>query len=171
MNKKIIALSSVALLLAFGFLYVNSQNVIASNRTFKKCCVDQSTSTTRQEVKAGGDDPVKTDYARYMFTTDKACCNETRSSLQKQIMQAAGVKDVKFSETCSVSKMTNVTILYSASETSESQLASYVKDKCLGCSGQGDCDQQGCTKQKAGGKKDCPNGCPYKNKKTGGKEI
>ena len=76
-----------------------------------------------------------------------------QSSLKSELMSVAGVKDVKFSSTCTVSKMTNVSIYYSASETSRETLASYVKDKGMDCSG---CD-----------KKDCP----LKNKKTSGKNI
>jgi hypothetical protein len=173
MNKKIIALSSIVLLLAFGFLYMNSGKLIASGKSYnKKCCVDQSTSTTKQEIKAGGDEPVTTEYAKYEFTTDKACCNEMKSAMQKQIMGAGGVKDVKFSETCSASKMTMVTVLYLSSETNVTQLASYLKDKNIDCPVTKDCDKEGCSKQKAGGNKDCPNGvCPHNNKKTSTKEI
>lgn len=173
MNKKIIALSSIVLLLAFGFLYMNSSKLIASGKSYnKKCCVDQSTSSSQKDIKAGGDQSSNTEFSKYEFTTDKACCNEMKSSLQKEIMGAGGIKDVKFSETCTASKMTKVTILFSAGETSESQIASYLKDKNIDCPISKDCDKEGCTKQKAGGNKDCPNGvCPHSNKKTSGKEI
>jgi hypothetical protein len=175
MNKKIIAFSSIVVLLAFGFLYINSGNLSANNKndsTTKKCCVDQSTSSTKKEIKAGGDQ-----FSKYEFTTDKACCNEMKSSMQKEIMGAGGVKDVKFSETCTASKMTMVTVYYSAGETNETQIASFLKDKNFDCPMSPDCNHEGCKdkmsgKEKSGGKMECPKGgCDQKNKKTEGKDI
>ena len=174
MNRKLVYLSSLVLILAFGFLYVNSGSLTASDFTKKKCCNDQSTSAnTKKEIKAGGDQ-----YSTYEFSTDKACCNEMRSSLQKELLGASGVKDVKFSETCSASKMTVVTIFYNSGETSETQIASLVKDKSSDCPEMPGCDKKGCSKEKSGTKEKsgnnsgtCPHNGDCKNKKTNGKDI
>src|SRR5260221_9983844 len=141
MNSKLVYLSSLVLILAFGFLYMNSGSLTASDFTKKKCCKDQSTSTSKKDVKAGGEQ-----YSAFQFATDKASSDELKSNLQKELLGAAGVKDVKFSQTCTASKMTMVTIYYNSGETSEIQIASLVKDKSSDFPQMPGCDKNGCSK-------------------------
>jgi len=172
MNKKIVYLSALVLIIAMGFLYANSERLTANNSSQKKnCCTDQTTSASNnKDIKSGGDQ-----YSTYEFATDKACCQEMKTSLQKGLMGAAGVKDVKFSETCSASKMTMVTVTFAPGETNQDKLATFVKDNKFDCPVSPNCDKEGCSKNKSsGGKTDgtCPhNGCDMKSKKTSGKEI
>ena len=168
MNRKLVYLSSLVLILAFGFLYVNSGSLTASDFSKKKCCKDQSTSAnTKKEIKAGGDQ-----YSTYEFATDKASSDEMKNTLQKELLGTTGVKDVKFSPTCSASTMTMVTIYYNSGETSESQIASLVKDKSSDCPEMPGCDKEGCSKNKSGSNSGtCPHNGDCKNKKTNGKDI
>lgn len=146
MKTKFISFASLILIFALGFLYVNHNYIEAGDRDGKKECVNKSgctnmsgcTQNKSSEIKAGGE------WSSYEFVTDKACCEEMKSSLKTELLGLAGVKDVKFSPTCSVSKMTNVSIYYAAGETSEETLASLVKDKGFDCSGK-DCEGKGCT--------------------------
>lgn len=149
MKRKFILLASLVLVFTLGFLYVNHNYLSANDRDGKNDCANYSGCTQHKtsEIKAGGE------WSSYEFTTDKASCNEMKSSLKTELMNLDGVKDVKFSSTCTVSKMTNVSIYYSAGETSQEKLASFVKDKGYDCSG---CDKHE---------------CPMKNKKTGSKNI
>ena len=150
MKTKFVMFASLVLMLTLGFLYVNHNYISANDKDGKTQCTNMSGCTQHKQntVRAGGE------WSSYEFTTDKACCDEMQSSLKSELMSVAGVKDVKFSSTCTVSKMTNVSIYYSAGETNAETLASYVKDKGFDCSG---CDK---------------NNCPMKNKKTStGKNI
>lgn len=151
MKTKFVMFASVVLMLTLGFLYVNHNYISANDKDGKTQCTSMSGCTQHKQntIKAGGE------WSSYEFTTDKACCDEMQSSLKSELMSVAGVKDVKFSSTCSVSKMTNVSIYFSASETNQETLASFVKDKGFDCSGS--CD---------------PKNCPSKNKRTSdGKNI
>jgi hypothetical protein len=151
MKRKFILLASLVLVFTLGFIYVNHNYISANGRDGKNTCTNMTGCTQHKSntIKAGGE------WSSYEFTTDKACCEEMQSSLKSELMSAAGVKDVKFSQTCTVSKMTNVSIYYSASETNEETLASLIKDKGFDCS-------SGCDKKN----------CPEKNsKKTSGKNI
>jgi hypothetical protein len=149
MKRKFILLASLVLVFTLGFLYVNHNYLSANDRDGKNNCTNHSGCTQHKssEIKAGGE------WSSYEFITNKACCDEMQTSLKKELMSLEGVKDVKFSSTCTVSKMTNVSIFYSAGETSVETISSFVKDKGYDCSS---CD-----------KKDCP----MKNKKTSGKNI
>jgi hypothetical protein len=175
MNKKIIAISAIVLILAVGFLYLNSTYLAAGDKggqDTKKECTGKCKEN--KDIKAGGE------LGTYDFITDKASSDEMKSSIQKELLTVNGVKEVKFGGTCNISKMTSVTVYYSANETSSDKLASYVKDKSFDCSGK-DCTGKGCDKDgkssgksseqmKQSGKSDCPNGC--KNcKNKNGKDI
>jgi hypothetical protein len=185
MNKKVISIAALVVLFAFGFLYVNATYLQADNKSGKKECTSSScrdktsqssnqSSSDNKDIKAGGET------GTYQFVTDKIHCEDCKVSMQKELMGGvSGIKDVKFGETCSVSKMTNVTVYYSAGETSTDKIASYVKDKSYDCSGK-DCTGTDCNKDgKSSGKsseqtkksgKTCPNGCKdCKNKN--GKDI
>ncbi len=178
MNKKILSISALVVIFSFGFLYLNQAYLVAHDKESGDCkkectqktagktgdksgCDKSSCGDNKSEIKAGGE------YSSYQFTTDKACCEEMKADLQKNLLGVAGVKEVKFSSTCNVSKMTNVTVMYSAGETSEENIASFIKDKSFDCSGGKDCDKDG---MKSGEKKDGCDGkneCPgMKNKKS-----
>lgn len=146
MGKKIILLTALLLILALGFVYLNTNVLTAGGSDVKKSCsMNQSSCNEHKVIKAGGD------WASYEFVTDKACCEEMKTELQTDLMGVAGVKEVKFGPSCSVSKMSQVTIYYAAGETSEETLAAYLKDKNYDCSGHSGCDKDG-----TGSHKECP---------------
>lgn len=149
MKRKFILLASLVLVFTLGFIYVNHNYLSANDRDGKNNCTDFSGCTGHKtnEIKAGSE------WSSFEFITDKACGDEMQTSLKKDLMSLDGVKEVKFSPTCTVSKMTNVSVFFSAGETNRETLSSYVKDKGYDCSG--------CNKQE----------CPMKNKKTGGRKI
>ncbi len=171
MNKKLLSISAIVIVFAFGFLYLNQAYLVAHDKGScdKECtqktagktcdksscdklagdksgcdksnCDKSSCGENKSQVKAGGE------YSSYQFVTDKAGCEDSKAELQKNLLSVAGVKEVSFGSTCNVSKMTNVTVMYSAGETSEENIASYLKNRNLDCSGKG-CDKEG--------KNDCP---------------
>lgn len=195
MNKKLLSVSALVVIFAFGFLYLNQAYLVAYDKTSGTCdktsgsksgCdkttgdksgCDKTTGDksgcdktagnksscgdNTNEVKAGSE------YQSYQFTTDKACCDGMKADLEKNLLTVAGIKEIKFSTTCNVSKMTNVTVMYSAGETSEENIASFVKDKSIDCSGGNSCNKDGKkTGEKKDGcdtKKECPS---MKNKKS-----
>lgn len=145
MKNKILVFTSLVLVLTFGFLFVN-QNYLTSNEGGKKQCTGNCQHKTQdKDIKAGGNE-----WSKYEFVTDKACCDEMKSSMKTELMTFSGVKEVNFSSTCDVSKMTNVTIYYSATETSENALASLVKDKEYNCPDNGNCPHGKCNMKKSG---------------------
>ena len=157
---KIISLTAFFLVLAFGFLYLNQNLLIADDRDGKKDC--SSSCSHSKDVKAGGE------FSSYEFVTDKACCEEMKTGMQTDLMSVAGVKEVKFSTSCSVSKMTQVIVYYAAGETTEENIATYLKDKSYDCSG----GHSGCNKDgvKSGDGKD-GNECPHKEKSKDTKQL
>jgi hypothetical protein len=170
MNKKIIAVASIVVVFALGFLYLNQGYLIASDKDGNTCsssCDDKGKNSGTSSIKAGSD------WSVYEFTTDKACCEQMKSDLQKDLGSVAGVKEVKFSQTCNVSKMTNVSVYYAAGETSEDAISSLVKNKSYDCStkceGKSGCDKKSNDTKLDAGKEGCdPNKeCPGKNKKSG----
>lgn len=197
MNKKLLSIAALVVIFAFGFLYLNQSLLVANDKDGKDCkteCTQKvsdktgdktgcdktageksSCSDKKGMIKAGGE------YSSYQFTTDKACCDGMKVDLQKNLLEVAGVKEVTFSSTCNVSKMTNVTVMYAAGETSEDNLASFLKDKSYDCSGKscdkdgmksGSIEKDGCNKDgiKSGDTKkdgcDTKKECPSKNKKS-----
>lgn len=180
MNKKLLSISALVVIFAFGFLYLNQAYLVAHDKTSSGCdktscdktagnksssektnCDRSSCGDNKSEIKAGGE------YSSYQFVTDKACCEEMKADLQKNLLGVAGVKEVSFGSTCNVSKMTNVTVMYSAGETSEENIASFIKDKSFDCSGSKGCDKEGMKsgekKEGCDGKSECPG---MKNKKS-----
>ncbi len=145
MNKKAIVISSFIIVIAAILVYTSFNYLIAGNRD-GKTCTQSSCSQQTTETKAGGD------LSSYEFVTDKACSDEMKSSLKSELMGIEGVKDVKFGMSCNVSKMTQVSVMYSAGETSQETLASFLKDKNYDCSGSG-CEKNGnCTGKKKDGR-------------------
>jgi hypothetical protein len=150
MKNKIIIISSLLLLLTFGFLYINKYYTSNNKGTLKhSCAMGNSTQNMNAEQQ----------WPSYEFITDKACCDEMRSSMQKELMGLTGVKEVKFSPSCSVSKMTKVAVYFSGDATNADKIASYLKDKNLICS-----DPEKCTPDKM-------NQCPHKEKNKESKNI
>ncbi len=168
MNKKLLSISALVIIFAFGFLYLNQAYLIAHDNVSGNCdkestqktagktcdksscdkmagdktgCDKSSCGENKSQIKAGGE------YSSYQFVTDKAGCEESKAELQKNLLSVAGVKEVSFGSTCNVSKMTSVTVMFSAGETTEENIANYLKNKNLDCSGKG-CDKEG--------KNECP---------------
>ena len=170
MKKRVVFLSAAILIVSMGLLYVNSGNFVSGQNAMKKCCVGQTTSTVERDIKAGSDQ-----LSSYEFVTDKVCCEQTKSAVQNDIMIMSGVKDVKFSKTCSMSKMTKVTVIYSPTETNNDLISASIKEKNLDCSNSPDCNCPGYNKNESSGKSSsepCPGNCDKcKNKKTSGKNI
>ena len=162
-SGKIISLTGFILLLAFGFLYLNQNLLIADDRNGEKDC--SSSCSKSKDVKAGGE------FSSYEFVTDKACCDEMKTGLQTDLMSVAGVKEVKFNTSCSVSKMTQVTVYYAAGETSEENISSYLKDKSYDCSGHLGCSKDGVKSGEGKDGKDCQKECPHKEKSKDSKQL
>lgn len=184
MNKKIISISALVVVFALGFFYLNQEYLAAYTKSGGDCdktqcsktsgtksssekkeCDKSSCDDKKGMIKAGGE------FSSYEFTTDKACCEQMKADLEKGLLTVAGVKEVKFSQTCNVSKMTNVTVMYAAGETNQDNIAAYVKEGKFDCSGSS-CDKSKCDKDgvKSGETKkegcDGKTECPSKNKKS-----
>lgn len=176
MKNKIVPIAVLVVVFSLGFLYLN-QNYLSANDKDGKTCAENSaygdkssctkkSSSAQNDIKAGGE------WNTYEFATDKACCQEMKTDLQNELLGIAGIKEVTFSGTCNVSKMTQVTVFYAAAETSSDNIATYLKDKKYDCSGKG-CDKEGSNKDgvksgdKSSGKDD---GCSGNKKCTPHKE-
>ena len=101
-------------------------------------------NTKDKEIKAGGNE-----YSSYEFVTDKACRDEMKTSMQNDLMSLNGVKEVKFGESCEVSKMTKVSVFYSPGDTNEEAITKYIKDKDYNCSEHGNCPEGKCNMKKS----------------------
>ncbi len=162
MKKKIVLFGSFALILAVGLFYVQSNNLIADDKDGKKDCSSsctEKTGTSSAESKSSctsksmtqtssGDD--KSQYAVYVFTTDAIHCDDCKPGMTEKIKTIGGVKEVDYSETCGVSKMTNVKVYYSDSETSPDLIAASVKEQKLegNCGDGAKCDSKSKTEKK-----------------------
>lgn len=165
--KKIVSLTAFILVLALGFLYLNQGLLVADDRDGKKDCSSTSSSCTQKnkDVKAGSE------WSSYEFVTDKACCDEMKTSLQTDLLTVAGVKEVKFGSTCGSTKMSAVTVFYAAGETTEENIASYLKDKSYDCSGHSGCEKDGVKSGESKDGKDCEKQCPSKQKVKDTKQL
>lgn len=139
------------MLLTFGFLYIND-HYTTSGRYVSSCSCPKHNSSI-QNTTAGNK------WSSYNFVTDKACCDEMRNSITKELMGLTGVKDVKFGPSCSVSSMSHVSIFYSADEITSQNIASFLKDNKMDCS-----NPENCTPDKM-------NQCPQKEKNKEPKRI
>ena len=114
MNKKLLSISALVVIFAFGFLYLNQSYLVAHDKDGtcdKECpqktagktcdksscdkmtgnmsgCDKSSCGENKSEIKAGGE------YSSYQFVTDKACCDEMKTELEKNLLGVAGVKEV-----------------------------------------------------------------------------
>jgi hypothetical protein len=146
MRNRIFVFTSLVLVLTFGFLYINQSYLSANDKDGKKDCSMHSCSKQNakdKEIKAGGEE-----YSTYEFVTDKACCDEMKTSMEKELMGINGVKEVKFGQSCEASKMTNVSIYYSAGETNVETISSIIKDKEFNCPDNGNCPHGKCNMKK-----------------------
>lgn len=147
MKNKIIIFCSLVVILAFGFLYIQNNNLIADDKDGKKNCSSsctQKTNTSSAESKSGcqydktgattdATKDVTNEYAVYEFVTDKISCDDCKPGMSENLMGLAGVKEINFGETCKVSKMTSVKVFYSSTDTTPEVIAASVKDKGLEC--------------------------------------
>jgi hypothetical protein len=154
--KKTVSITAFVLLISLGLLYLNQGSLIADDWNKNKDCSSQCKHSKDVKTTSG-------DYSSYEFITDKACCNEMKTELETSLMGVAGVKGIKFSSSCSVSHMTQVTVLYSAGETSESSIASFIKDKKYECEGHNGCNKDG---KSSGSDNDCSKQCPQHKEKS-----
>jgi len=159
--KKTISLTAIVLLLSLGLLYINQGRLIADDWNKNKDCSSECKNSKDVKTTSG-------EFSSYEFITDKACCDEMKTDLQSGLMGVAGVKEVKFGSSCSVSHMTQVTVLYSAGETSEENIASFIKDKKFECEGHNGCSKDG---KSSGNDNDCKKQCPHKDKTKDTKQL
>jgi hypothetical protein len=161
MNKKIVSILALIVVFSLSFFYLNHNFLSANDKDRKTCSNESACDDKNNQVKAGGGE-----YESYEFVTDQACCDEMKNALQTELLTVAGVKEVKFGLSCSVSKMTNVTVMYAAGETTAENIAAYLKDKNYDCSGKsctedgvksGETHKEGCDTKKE---------CPGKDKKS-----
>lgn len=158
--KKTVSITAFVIITALGLLYLNQGLLIADDRDGKKDC--SSECTQKKEVKTSGE------FSSYEFVTDKACCDKMKTDLQTGLLSVAGVKEVNFGSTCNVSKMTSVTVLYAAGETTEDNIASFLKEQKIDCEGKSGCDKEGKT---SGSESDCSKQCPSKSKTKDSKQL
>jgi hypothetical protein len=143
MKKKIALFASIALVLALGLFYTQSNILIADDKDGKKDCSSSCTEKTGSSSaeskssctsktmsgKSTGDD--KSGYAVYEFTTDAIHCDGCKPGMTEKIKAIGGVKEVEYGETCGVSKMTSIKVFFNESETTSEAVAASVKEQKL----------------------------------------
>ncbi len=163
MKKKIALIGSIALVLAVGLFYVQSNNLIADDKDGKKDCSSSCTEKTgsassetkssctdkTMQSSSGSDD--KSGYAVYEFTTDAISCDGCKPGMTEKIKTIGGVKDVEYGQTCSVSKQTNVKVYFNESETTSEVVAASVKEQKLNgnCGDGSKCDSKSKAEKKS----------------------
>ncbi len=163
MKKKIALIGSIALVLAVGLFYVQSNNLIADDKDGKKDCSSSCTEKTgsassetkssctdkTMQSSSGSDD--KSGYAVYEFTTDAIDCDGCKPGMTEKIKTIGGVKDVEYGQTCSVSKQTNVKVYFNESETTSEVVAASVKEQKLNgnCGDGSKCDSKSKAEKKS----------------------
>ncbi len=159
MKKKLIIVGSLIVLLVFGFIYSQKSNLVADDKDGKKDCSTSCTKSSSAETKSGCTDKNmsgastsddKGGYSTYEFVTDKIHCDGCKSGVSSELMGISGVKEVEYGETCSASKMTNVKVYFSPSETTSDVVAASVKEKKLEgkCSDDSKCDSKKSSEKK-----------------------
>jgi len=147
MKKKLILVASLVVIVALSIFYVQNNNLIADDKDKKDCSTSctKTAGTTETKSDCSGDkmssasntsDDDLTGYAAYEFVTDKIHCDGCKSEMTGNLMGISGVKEVVYGETCNVSKMTNIKVMYSGEETNPEIIAASVKEKGL----QGKCE-------------------------------
>ena len=158
MKNKIILTVSLIVMLVFGFIYSQNNNLIADDKDGKKDCSSQCTqkSSSTENKSQSSDNNMSganttddnTGYAVYEFVTDKISCSACKTSMSGNLMGISGVKDVNYGETCNVSKMTNVKVYYNSSDTTPEIIAASVSEKGLTCDKSKCGDESKCTGKK-----------------------
>ncbi len=145
MKKKIIVVCSLVVVLALGILYSTNNRLIADDKDGSKdcssSCTKNSGTSSSTENHSGCDSKKMSstgtessgNYAVYEFTTDKIHCDDCKPGMTQKLMGVSGVKEVSFSETCKVSKMTNVKVYYSDKDTTPELISASVKENGLEC--------------------------------------
>ncbi len=141
MKNKIILICSVAVIIALGIFYVQS-NLIADDKDGKKNCSSSCTekkSSTENNTQSndnsvsGVNSATDNAYAVYEFVTDKIHCDGCKPGMTEKLMGVSGIKEIVFGETCGVSHMTNVKVYYSAADTNPEIIAASVKENGFNC--------------------------------------
>ena len=146
MKSKVLIFTSLVLVLTFGFLYMNQSYLSSNDKDGKQQCTSLGCQhkMKNQDVKAGG-----SEWSKYEFVSDKVTCEDTKASIEKNLMSLNGIKEVKFGSSCSYSGMTSVIIYYSPDETNEAAISSFVKDKEFNCPNDGSCPPGKCKDMKS----------------------
>ena len=147
MRKKLVVLSAFIAILSIGFVYSQYDNLMADDRSGKECSSKTSCESKTSELKAGGD------LNSMEVVTTSISCDDSKSAMTEKIMNVAGVKEVVYGNTCSVSKNTSVTILYAAGENSEGNIKTSLKE--IGFDSESKSDCSGKTKDAKGKSGSC----------------
>jgi len=143
MTKKILITASLILVLVFGFLYTQKNLLIADDKDGKKNCSSSCTQKTSSTDNKSGcpegktqmsgvvSDDNKNGYAVYEFVTDKIHCDDCKPEMSGKLMGIAGVKEINYDLTNTDSRLTNVKVYFSASDTTPEIIAASVKDNSL----------------------------------------
>lgn len=145
MKKKILLAATLVVLMVFGFIYMQG-NILKADDKDPKNKKDCSTSCTEKTGTSSSmnksECPSKTGtsssmtdnkdgYSKYEFVTDKISCDGCKPGMSENLMGIAGVKEVSFDQTNADTKMTNVVVFYSPSDTTPETIAASVKEKGL----------------------------------------
>ncbi|MBK8553522.1 MAG: hypothetical protein IPL53_21645 [Ignavibacteria bacterium] len=161
MKNKIIIIGSLVVLLVFGFIYSQSNSLIADDKDGKKDCsssctqkagsTESKSECTDKKMSGANTSDDKNGYAVYEFVTDKISCDDCKPGMTENIMGIAGVKEVNFGETCQVSKMTSVKVYFLETDTTPEIIAASVKEKGLqgNCGDGTKCDSKNKTQKKS----------------------
>ncbi|MEP7145942.1 MAG: hypothetical protein ABI792_02910 [bacterium] len=157
MKKKILITASLILILVFGFLYTQKNILIADDKDGKKDCSSSCTEKTssgvnksqctegNKQMSGTVSDDDKSGYAVYEFVTDKIHCDGCKPEMSGKLMGITGVKEVNFDLTNTESRLTNVKVYFSATDTTPEIIAASVKENNL-CSTKDKCsDGSKCT--------------------------
>lgn len=152
MKKKILISGTLVAMLVLAFLfYTNNNNLIADDKDGKDCsskCTEKSSSTD-QTMSGANSSESQDGLATFEFVTDKISCDGCKPGMSDNLMGISGVKEISFGETCQVSKMTTVKVIYSAEETTPEIISASVKEKGLEgkCGDGSSCDSKKNTKK------------------------
>lgn len=148
MKKKILISGTLVAMLVFAFLfYTNNSSLIADDKDGKDCSskCTQKSSSTDNTMSGANSSETQDGFASYEFVTDQISCDDCKPGMSESLMGISGVKEISYGETCNVSKMTSVKVIYSAEETTPEIISASVKEQGL----QGKCgDGSKCNSKK-----------------------
>jgi hypothetical protein len=133
--KKILLFSIFGIFIIVGivFTYYNNPNLF----TKKKNCSAEFSSEIGSDKESMSYDV----WSVAEFTTKGTSYSVSESSLRKSIIGVTGIKDVRFGETCSGSRNTNVKIYYSPKKTDLATIQASFDEIGIECSGFKECEQ------------------------------